>query len=170
VIFRVRPRRTQPAKAWLRSAGVRRIDTFIDIVAPRERIWAILTDFAAFPDWNPFIRSATGEVRKGARLEVVLGAPGSKPITFKPVVIEAEASRSFAWLGRLGVRGLFDGEHHFELEELGDGVTRFRHYETFGGVLVPLTGKTLATAETGFVAMNDALKARAEAPHLDTVA
>ena len=149
---------------------MRRIDTSIDIAAPRERVWSILTDFGAFPDWNPFIRSAEGEARKGARLEILIGAPGSKSMTFKPVVIEAEAPRAFAWLGRLGVGGLFDGEHHFVLEDRGDGVTHLRQYETFRGLLVPFTGKTLSTTEGGFVAMNEALKARAEAPDPDTVA
>ncbi|MFV9678130.1 MAG: SRPBCC family protein [Methanosarcinales archaeon] len=40
------------------------------IEASAERIWQILTDFSVFPQWNPFIRRASGEVKTGARLEV----------------------------------------------------------------------------------------------------
>jgi hypothetical protein len=35
--------------------------------------------------------------------------------------------------------------------------------ETFKGLLVPVSGRALARAETGFQALNSALKARAEA-------
>ncbi len=149
---------------------MRRIDTSIEITAPPERVWAILTDFAEYPGWNPFIRSVKGEAREATRLEVVIGAPGSKPMTFRPTVLQAVAPRSLAWLGRLGVRGLFDGEHHFELDDLGAGRTRLRQYETFRGLLVPFTGKALATAQGGFEAMNQALRARAEAPSPGAVA
>src|SRR5919206_3637792 len=42
----------------------------IEIDAPAERVWHLLTDFASYPQWNPFIRSISGEPRVGERLEV----------------------------------------------------------------------------------------------------
>ena len=33
----------------------------IDIQAPAERVWQVLTDFASYPEWNPFIRRINGE-------------------------------------------------------------------------------------------------------------
>ena len=32
------------------------------INAPAERVWAEMTDFASFPDWNPFVRKAQGRL------------------------------------------------------------------------------------------------------------
>jgi uncharacterized protein YndB with AHSA1/START domain len=32
---------------------MRELGTEVEIAAPPERIWEILTDFAAYPDWNP---------------------------------------------------------------------------------------------------------------------
>ena len=32
----------------------------IEIEAPTERVWGVLTDFAAYPEWNPFIRRVSG--------------------------------------------------------------------------------------------------------------
>lgn len=59
--------------------------------------------------------------------------------------------------------GLFDGEHIFELVDLGDGTTKFLHREQFRGILVPLLWKQLDTAtRQAFVDMNTALKQRAE--------
>ena len=31
-----------------------------------EKVWQVLTDFAHFPDWNPFIREIIGTVMEGS--------------------------------------------------------------------------------------------------------
>ena len=139
------------------------VQTQIDIDAPPERVWAVLTDFERYPTWNPFIREIQGEVRPGARLHVRLGPPGKKPSAFKPVVTRAEPDREFAWLGILGASWVFGGAHTFRLEPLEDGRTRFHNSEAFGGVLVPFMRKSLDTGwRRGFESMNEALKAESE--------
>ncbi|MBI4544746.1 MAG: SRPBCC family protein [Gemmatimonadetes bacterium] len=37
----------------------------IDIEASAERVWQVLTDFAAYPEWNPFMRSISGTLEQG---------------------------------------------------------------------------------------------------------
>ena len=37
---------------------------------PLGRDRAVVTDFAAYPEWNPFIRRISGDLREGTRLEV----------------------------------------------------------------------------------------------------
>ena len=140
---------------------MKRIATAIDIDAPSGAVWQVLTDFAAYPDWNPFIRRLQGEARVGARLEVTVQPPGGKPMTFKPTVLAAEPARELRWLGRVLMPGLFDGEHGFRLEATAGGC-RLHHGETFGGILVPLFGKMLDDTERGFAALNAALKERVE--------
>jgi len=139
------------------------LHTEIDIHAEPETVWAVLTDLAAYPDWNPFITSSDGDVVEGGRLVNRLEPPGGRPMTFKPTVTEVDDHHAFEWLGRLGVPGLFDGRHRFELVPTGDG-TRVIHTEHFRGVLVPMLKKGLDThTVAGFEAMNRALKSRAEA-------
>lgn len=134
----------------------------IEIDAPPERVWAVVTDFAAYPEWNPFIRRISGELRIGARLEVRIEPPGGRAMTFKPAVQVVEANRELRWLGRLLVPGIFDGEHSHRIEPLDPGRSRFIESERFSGVLVGLFKRTLQKTETGFGQMNDALKVRAE--------
>jgi hypothetical protein len=137
--------------------------TRIEIEAPKEKVWGILTDFAAYPQWNPFIKSISGEARVGAKLDVHLQPPRAKGITLHPQVLSAIPGQELRWLGHLVVPGIFDGEHHLLIqEESADRVT-FVQEETFKGVLIPFTGKMLDKTEQGFVQMNEALKSRAEA-------
>lgn len=139
-----------------------RIETSIGIAADAGRVWAILTDFAAMPAWNPFITGISGDLEPGGRLSVDIKPPGGRGMRFKPTVLAAEPGRELRWRGRLLLPGLFDGEHYFVIEPLGPGRIRLTHGEVFSGLLVGLLGGTLSATEAGFRLMNEALKARAE--------
>jgi hypothetical protein len=134
----------------------------ITIAAPPERVWAILTDFASYPDWNPFIKTISGDLRVGSRLAVRIAPTGGAGMAFTPVVTEMRGSAVLEWLGRLFIPGIFDGRHRFELVPLADGTTSFTQSETFAGLLVPLFSSTLKATERGFIAANEALKTRSE--------
>lgn len=139
------------------------LETTIDITAPPETVWGILTDLEAYSDWNPFIISAEGTVAVGERLVNRMQQPGSKAMTLKPTVTAVEADSTFEWLGVLGVPGIFDGRHRFDLEATATG-TRLVHSEKFQGVLVRFMRKMVDNGtRQGFEEMNDALKTRAEA-------
>ena len=145
------------------DGALRELHTHIEIQATAERVWHVLTDFASYPQWNPFIRRASGEIEIGARLEVRLQPSGARGTTFHPIVLKAEPNRELRWLGHLGIRGLFDGEHVLAIEPLEGSRVRFRQRETFSGVLVPLLARMLEEdTRRGFEEMNQALKARAE--------
>jgi hypothetical protein len=139
------------------------IRTEIHIEAPPETVWQVLTDFRQYPDWNPFMPHAEGDIREGATIEVRIEPPGGRGMTFRPTLRRVEPNRELRWLGRLLLPKLFDGEHIFELHPAEEG-TRFIQRENFGGLLVPLLWGTLEGAtRRGFEAMNQALKERAEA-------
>jgi hypothetical protein len=143
---------------------MKQICAAIEIFASAERVWQILTDFAAFPEWNPFILKISGELNVGGKLDVYLQPSGQRGIRFRPTVLAAEPVRELRWLGRLwGIPKLFDGEHSLMIERLEANRIRFVQQEVFNGILVPLLSSTLSGAERSFVEMNEALKARAEA-------
>jgi hypothetical protein len=140
----------------------RRIETEIEIDAPAARVWSILTDFARMPTWNPFIRSASGNLTRGARLSIYVEPPGKRGMRFEPTVLLVRHERELRWLGHLLFTGIFDGEHYFLLEPIENNRTRLRQGETFSGLLVGFLGGTLSATEAGFKAMNTALKRQAE--------
>jgi hypothetical protein len=142
---------------------MKQLHSEIEIKASAERVWQVLTNFAAFPQWNPFIRMASGEIRSGQRLEVHMQSSGARPMTFRPKVLKVEPNRELRWRGQLWIGGLFDGEHIFTIENIAPGRVRFVQREQFSGVLVPLLARSLdRDTKRGFEEMNQALKSQAE--------
>ena len=137
--------------------------TEIEIAAPIEAVWEALTDLAAYPDWNPFIVSAEGRADVGERLSNRMQPPDGRPITFKPTVTVVEPPVALEWLGRLGLPGIFDGRHRFDLVPNKNGGTVVTQSEQFDGILVRFMRRSLDTKTmAGFEAMNTALKERVE--------
>ncbi|SDL95815.1 hypothetical protein SAMN04487949_0307 [Halogranum gelatinilyticum] len=140
---------------------MRELTTTVDIDAAPEAVWAVLTDFEHYPEWNPFMR-VTGRANEGARLVVDLTPPGGRDFQFRPTVTRVDRDHEFRWLGHLFVPGLYDGEHRFILETHDEG-TRLTHAESFGGVLAGLINRFVGEGtEQGFEEMNAALKERVE--------
>ena len=140
------------------------VRTEIEIEATPERVWGILLDFPSHPEWNPFVRSIKGVAKVGDRLTVFIQPQGGKGMTFRPTVLTVIPNSELRWLGRLLLPRIFDGEHYFEITQLAVHRVRFVQGEKFSGVLVPFAKSSLDGAtKAGFVAMNQALKSRAEA-------
>ena len=140
------------------------IETEIEIEAPADAVWKELANPEAYADWNPFVRRISGNLEAGEYLQVTVGADGNSPMDFTPEVLVADENEELRWVGRLGFKGIFDGEHYFILQETDRGTTLFRHGENFSGLLgYPLIALIREDTHKGFLAMNEALKARAEA-------
>jgi len=133
----------------------------IQIDAAPMDVWAILTDLGRYPEWNPLFRSAAGEVAVGKRITLRSVHPANgRMMTVKPRIAVAEPGAELRWTSSLP--GIISGEHSFVLSP-ADGGTRLVQSETFRGLLVRLSGKTLDRAEASFSELNEALKRRAEA-------
>ncbi|MGB0383405.1 MAG: SRPBCC family protein [Ardenticatenaceae bacterium] len=137
--------------------------TEIEINASAERVWQLLTDFSRFPEWNPFMPRAKGQIAPNEKLEVYLTPPNNFGMTIKPTVTKVEPNRELRWLGHLITPGIFDGEHIFTIERLSSDHVRLIHREEFKGGLVPLMLALVGNnTKRGFEAMNQALKTQAE--------
>ena len=104
--------------------------TEIEINAAPEKVWRILTDFEAYPNWNPFIKKIKGNLAVGEKLEVFIQPSGAKGMTFKPTLLTVEKEKELRWLGKLFVSGLFDGEHFFKIIGAAD-----QFFIPFGGII-----------------------------------
>jgi len=100
----------------------------VDIAAPPEAVWEVLTKFVDWPDWNPEVKSMSfdGAVEPGAEFRWKSG-----PGTIVSTVEQVEPPRFIRWRGRtLTIKAI----HEWHLESSGDG-TRVETEESFSGLL-----------------------------------
>ena len=116
---------------------MKEIHTEIIIDATAKRVWEVLTNYEDHQRWNPFIKNWTGDKLKGGKLEVLIEPPGGKAMTFKPTILTFDEERELRWLGKLGISGIFNGEHFFQIETISDNQVRFIQGEKFTGILIP---------------------------------
>jgi len=141
--------------------GCTAINTRVMINAPAAKVRAIVVDYRAYPSWNPFVVKVDGDMSAGKDVRVTVHPVGQAPITGTGHVLASDPDR-IAWSGRLGFPGVFSGVHTFLIEADGPNRTVFSNNEKMRGLSVLVYDfKPTAAA---FVAMNQALKQRAEAP------
>lgn len=129
------------------------------IASSPQRVWRILTDFAAYPLWNVFLVRVTGELKQGADMEIRLQLPGVKAAPYRLRVLKADAEKELRWKWD----GFLKGEHVFTLEPVGENMTRFTQKVEFGLLSGAFADKELtAKVEEMFGHMHRALKARCE--------
>lgn len=121
----------------------------------------MLTDFGAYPQWNPFIREVTGVSSPGEKLTIQIHL-GDRVMTIRPTILVIQPERELRWIGHLLIPGIFDGEHSFVIEPAGENRVRLIQRETFNGLLVPFSGSLLGNTKRNFSMMNLALKERVE--------
>lgn len=143
------------------SAGCSSMKATVDINAPPDAVWEVVSDLEHYHCWNPFFVRARGTLQEGSELELTMQPVGKGAQSFSPKVLELENGRRIVWRGRLLMPGLFDGRHVFTIDRRGPSSSRFTQEESFGGLFVPFVG--FDPYRAGWERMNRALKARAEA-------
>jgi len=136
------------------------LETQIDLDQAPAQLWAVLTDFPAYADWNPFLTKVHGVAREGERLLVDIKPPGETTGTAtNPVIIELRPERTLAWRGGMGPPGLFTFEHRMTIEPLAAG-SRFQQTVRFSGMMVSSFAGMIGQIEQGLRDMQQALQAR----------
>lgn len=136
--------------------------TQIEVNASPEACWKVLTDFAAYSQWNPVIPGISGSATVGAKsqMKIKLGPGPALPVPIK--FVRVAQNQELAWRG--GVDAVFAGEHYFRLEPgAAKGKTRLVHGEKFVG-LVPRLAWTFVSGsiQKTYENLNRAFKVRVE--------
>lgn len=135
----------------------------VEIDAPVEIAWRVLTDFPGYAAWNRFTPSieTTGEL--GATVTMQVCFAGAKPMRQVEVLNVLEPPVRLAWGVIMGSRALLVANRYQVLEPLGPGRTRYTSIDTVSGLLAPLVRLLYAEKmRAGFQLAADGLKAACE--------
>jgi uncharacterized protein YndB with AHSA1/START domain len=132
--------------------------TSIVIQAPRERVWALLTDAPAYPSWNTTVDKVEGRIALGEKITVHAKINPGRAFPVK--VTEFTPNERMVWTGGMPL-GLFKGERTFTLEPKGSGV-EFAMREVYSGLFSPMIEKSIPDLNPAFEEFAAALKRCAE--------
>ena len=133
--------------------------TRIDIQAPADKVWRILTDLSRWSQWNTTVERTVGNIERGAKVTVfVKQSPGR---AFPLRVTQLDAPLRMVWAGGMPF-GLFTGTRVYELAAPAAGTAVFSMREDYSGPLAGLISKSIPDLQPAFEEFAHCLKREAE--------
>lgn len=144
------------------------ISATIPIDASSAGIWAIITNFADYADWNPLVPQILGEPRLSARLRLRFAPRAGRAIRLRAKVLVAARERELRWRAKTALPGLLMVELGLRIEQRAAGC-RLHYTGKLSGLRATLRqGAMLEDMRAAADAMGTALRARAELLELRT--
>ena len=131
----------------------------IEIDAPRERVWSLLTDGATLAAWNSTVQSVDGAIAEGETIRLVATVDPKR--VFKLKVSDVVENEGMVWSD--GFAPMFRGQRSYRLVALDGGGTRFEMVEVFSGLMLPMIKGSLPDFAPIFETYAADLKRAAEA-------
>src|SRR5437868_2885383 len=111
----------------------------IEIAAPIDQVWAVMTDLPSYGAWNPFIvrvDGGTAAPKVGDRFALHVawdggGATSGEEVTRVDAPRDGRACFAYAFRGALHAVGAVRALREQHLESLADGRTRYATTEVF---------------------------------------
>ena len=136
----------------------KKIETKIQINAPAENVWKMLTNVEKYETWNSFLKISNLST-PGERFRLKTTLNDGSQMSFKPVLLQL-GDGQMRWRGHFLMPGLFTGAHEMVIRQLSENTCKFTHNEYFTGALVPFI--SLKKTKEAFEKMNQDLKRFAE--------
>lgn len=137
------------------------IDKTVEINAPAEVVWEVITDFASYSEWNPFIVECKSTLKPGDPIDLKV-----KLFSFaqpqREWVKEFVPGRRFAYTMKAVPLGTLSSQRSHDLMPAGDK-TRYQSYFHLDGWLMPVVRAIMGSRiARGFEGMTNGIKTRSE--------
>lgn len=102
---------------------MRELRTEIQISAPIDQVWQVLTDFDHWKDWNPMVNQVSGNASVGSMLNITMRGPdGKDAMKYQPTILETNPPRYLRWRATMMSGLMFTNDRVFELKEDNGGM------------------------------------------------
>jgi len=136
--------------------------TYIDIDAPKEKVFKVVCDTERYPEWHPSMKNIKGKLELNRWIVLHMGEKHKRGVKIPVIVSVLGDNEKLEWQGSLfkkgALRKAFLVRHAFYVEDLGNGKTRFTNEEEFYGVLSKPVSLMRASFLSGYAKVNMALK------------
>ena len=132
------------------------------IDATPEKVWSVLTDAAAWPDWDSGVTKVDGRLALGEKIAVTVEANPGRSFPVKVTQLSAPARMVF--VGGMPA-GLFTGTRTYTLAQDGNA-TRFTMREEYTGLMAGMFFRSIPDLGPSFRQFADGLKHRSETAEL----
>lgn len=136
----------------------------VEIDAPPEVVWDVLTDLDRYPEWNPFTVEVRSTFRVGDPIDmrVCMSRLGIH-VRQRESIREVQQRERIRYGMTTVARWLLHAERDQRITPLPGGRTRYVTEDTIGGALAPLVFAIFgASLEDGFASMARGLAEEAE--------
>ncbi len=138
----------------------------LEVAAPAETVWRVVTDLPRYPEWNPFVVACRSTLEPGTPIVMRVRVLPFVAQAQRETVFEHVPGRRLRYgIDPLPLRALASDRAH-EVEPQGPDRCRYVSRFALTGWLAPLVATLLGRRlERGFAAMSDGIRTRAEALH-----
>lgn len=134
----------------------------VEIEAPIERVWEVLTDFGRYGEWNPFTTRVETDSEVGSPVDLYVTL-GPLKLWQRERIEVVDPPRLLVWSNRMGHSALLSARREQRLEALSATRCRYLTTDAFTGLLTPVVVLFFGwLVRNGFNTMAAALKERAE--------
>lgn len=142
------------------------MDDVVEVDAPTTVVWSVLTDFARYGDWNPFISRCRAELTVGAPIDMRVQQLLPRPIPMREWIRSVTPGQEFSYAMKpLPLGALRSKRSHTATPLAGDRSLYESHFE-LDGWLAPLVGLLFGRGfRRGFPGMTTAVAREAERLH-----
>jgi len=142
------------------------VDDEIEIEAPAEVVWSVLTDLDRYGEWNPFITKCRSSLQVGAPIDMVVNHVMPRPMKMREWVRSYTAGREFSYSMKPVPLGALRSERSHLVTPIGPDRCRYESHFALRGWLAPLVGRLFGGGfRTGFPGMVDGVQQRAQQLH-----
>ena len=137
--------------------GNKSVHSEITINANPEKVWKVLTDIKAYPEWNPTMLLIEGDVKEGGKVTYQFTQDASTISKIGAKVIEIIPNQLLNQKG--GIPAVLTFDHKYVLEPAGETTVIIIH-EDYKGLGVHFWNPE--PVEKAYQRLNEALKSRVE--------